>query len=106
MILFNPIAASQLIQAARSSVSTLRNQGSYRTEIVSQALSEFSGGYARAFQENQDIEAKDRARLARTIEDLILQVEATKRCYDEEKHARKHSRHGTVTNSFVCRTVL
>lgn len=88
MFSFSPDAADELVAAAESAATRLRGQSAARETVVTQALENFSGGYARAFQNLCVAEVESRGRQAGVLEDLVPQVEEAKRRYQEEKTRR------------------
>lgn len=85
MVQFSPEVADQLVRAAESAASALRDQGGARSQLATHACEGFSGGHARTFSELCVAESEGRGRLAGVLEDLVPQVEHAKQQYFEEK---------------------
>lgn len=85
MVAFSVATADQLISAAKNTAGKLRAQGPIREHLMTQALEDFSGGYARAFTQNCVAESEARGRLAGVLEDLVPQLQEAKWQYEQEQ---------------------
>jgi hypothetical protein len=71
--------ASALSSTLRTAAGVLRGQAGRRSGAVSTALQDFSGAYAKRFQEAAVIEAEDRGKLAGVLTDFATDIDAVSR---------------------------
>lgn len=90
MVAFSVATADQLITAAGNAAARLRAQSPIREHLMTQALEDFSGGYARAFTQNSVAESEARGRLAGVLEDLVPQLQQAKWQYEQEQARQAH----------------
>jgi len=77
--------ASALSSALRTADGVLRGQAGKRSGAVSTGLQDFSGAYAKRFQEAAVIEAEDRGKLAGVLADFADDIDAVSRQAVEER---------------------
>jgi hypothetical protein len=77
--------ASALSNALRTADDVLRGQAGKRSGAVSTGLQEFSGAYAKRFQDAAVIEAEDRGKLAGVLADFADDIDAVSRQAVEER---------------------
>lgn len=82
---FDDSAADRLISIIREVATLLRNQASGRRRAANDAMDDFSGAYAKRFEEGCRADSEGRARLAELLENLATQIERAKQLADEEK---------------------